>query len=109
MAKFGTSIITCLLGALLSTSVVNGGSISIETPMPPPAWALLERQLLTASTDACKEFFARYFDERGYLLAVERWGAWDGADDAPENLKDWPLLYALGAPDDMLRLSKKGW
>lgn len=109
MAKSGKAIITCLLGVLLYTSVVNGTSISVETPMPPPAWAILERQLLTASTEACKEFFARYFDERGYLLVVERWGALDGADDAPENLKDWPLLFALGAPDDMLRMFKKGW
>ncbi len=30
-------------------------------------------------------------------------------DDAPENLNNWPLLYALGAPDVMLRMFKKGW
>ena len=98
-----------LVGIWLSASTSQAAQIAIETPMPPPTWAILERQLLTASTEACKEFFARYFDERGYLLAVERWGSLDGADDAPENMKDWPLLAALGAPDIMLQMYKKGW
>lgn len=48
--------------------------ISIESPLPPPAWALLERELLKANTEACSEFFQKYFDERGFLLCVERWG-----------------------------------
>lgn len=84
-------------------------TLSLETPMSPPAWALLERELLKASTAACKEFFARYFDERGWLLCVERWGGDDGPDDAIENCLDWPILHALGAPDDILRLYKKAW
>src|SRR2546426_4768635 len=104
-AWFATFLIVTQLGL----SATQGPSIPIETPMPPPAWAVLERQLLTATTEACKEFFDRYFDERGYLKVFERWGALDGADDAPENMKDWPLLYALGARDEMLRMFKKGW
>lgn len=77
--------------------------------MPPPAWALLERQLLKANTAACKQFFARYFDDRGWLLCVERWGGDDGPDDAIENCNDWPLLHALGASDDVLKMYKKAW
>jgi hypothetical protein len=77
--------------------------------MSPPAWALLERALLRANTAACKEFFARYFDERGWLLCVERWGGDDGPDDAIENCTDWPILHALGASDEILRLYKKAW
>lgn len=83
--------------------------LSIRTPLSPPAWALLERELLRANTAACKEFFARYFDERGYLLCVERWGGDDGPDDAIENCTDWPILHALGAPDIVLQLYKKAW
>ncbi|HQU43083.1 MAG TPA: hypothetical protein PK867_09730 [Pirellulales bacterium] len=83
--------------------------VTIETPLPPPAWALLERELLRANARACEEFFARYFDERGYLLCVERWGGDDGPDDAIENVNDWPLLHALGAPDTILDLYKKAW
>ena len=83
--------------------------ISIDSPMIPPEWALLERELIRANTKACEEFFAHFFDERGYLLCVERWGGDDGPDDAIENCADWPILHALGAPDVILRLYKKAW
>ena len=42
--------------------------LTIRTPMTPPAWALMERELLKANAEACREFFKRYFDERGFLL-----------------------------------------
>ena len=83
--------------------------IRITTPMPPPAWALLERELLRAHERACVEFFDRYFDDRGYLECVERWGGDDGPDDAIENVNDWPVLYALGAPTSILTRFKKAW
>ena len=44
--------------------------VSIKEPTSPPAWALLQRQLLQESAQACEEFFDRYFDERGYLQCV---------------------------------------
>ena len=48
--------------------------IEASTPQPAPRWALLERQLLDAQARAIEQYFARYFDERGYLLCVPRWG-----------------------------------
>src|SRR6058998_3821141 len=72
--------------------------IALETPTAPPYWALLERELLRAQADACRAFFDRYFDERGYLLCVPRWGGNDGPDDAIENVLNWTMLHALGAP-----------
>jgi hypothetical protein len=84
-------------------------TLRIEKPMPPPAWALLERELLRANARACEEFFARYFDDRGYLECVERWGGDDGPDDAIENVNDWPVLYALGGADSILSMFKKAW
>lgn len=82
--------------------------IEASTPQPAPRWALLERQLLEAQGRACEEFYARYFDERGYLLCVPRWSGDDGPDDALENLLNWPALHALGATDRVLALYKHG-
>jgi hypothetical protein len=97
--------------ALLFTSVhgLAHEPVKVETPISPPAWALLQRQLLKANAAACREYFNRYFDERGWLLCVERWGGDDGPDDAIENLTDWPILHALGADDDVLRMMKKAY
>ena len=53
--------------------------------------------------------FARYFDDRGYLECVERWGGDDGPDDASENFTDWTVLHAIGAADSILLAYKKGW
>jgi hypothetical protein len=91
------------------TAIPGPATISIDAPMSPPTWALLERQLLETSAEACREFYARYFDKRGYLLCVERWGGDDGPDDAIENCNDWPFLYALGGHDDVRRMVERAW
>ena len=60
-------------------------AVSISTPMEPPEWALLERELLRANTEACIKFWDRYFNpNNGYLETIERWGGNDGPDDAIE-------------------------
>jgi hypothetical protein len=82
--------------------------IRITSPMSPPTWALLEREVLDASSNSVREFYDHFFDERGYLLHIPRWGALDGTDDAIENFKNWTILHALGASDEVLRLYKKG-
>ncbi|MCE9526061.1 MAG: hypothetical protein K8R36_08405 [Planctomycetales bacterium] len=104
-------LILSLAAAVLTLSPAFAAepAIVIDTPMPPPEWALLERDLLKQNTAACREFFEKYFDERGWLLCVERWGGDDGPDDAIENCLDWPVLHALGASDDVLRMYKKAW
>ena len=75
--------------------------------MAPPAWALLERQLLHANSKAADRFAAKYVDERGYLLHTPRWGTLDGPDDAIETFYNWTLLHALGGSDSVLRNYKK--
>ncbi len=84
-------------------------TLSIDTPTPPPDWALLQRELIRAQSRACEVFYNRYFDERGYLMCVPRWGGNDGPDDAIENLTGWPILHALGAPDSILHMYKQAW
>src|SRR5688500_13501855 len=84
-------------------------SIRIDSPMTAPRWARLERQLLDDNVPACREFFTKYFDGRGYLQCFVRWGANDGPDDAFENFNGWPELHALGASDEILQMYLKGW
>ncbi|MDB5312355.1 MAG: hypothetical protein JWO38_6557 [Gemmataceae bacterium] len=95
--------------ALAGTPAAAEVTVSVERPMSPPAWALLERALLEANTQACRGFAGRYQDARGYLRCTERWGAIGGPADAIACCTDWPLLHALGAPDDVLALYKKAW
>ncbi|MEE2659514.1 MAG: hypothetical protein VX733_13490 [Candidatus Latescibacterota bacterium] len=82
----------------------------LDTPTPPPTWALLERQLIDQQAEACRMFYAKYFDQSsGYLLAVPRWGGDDGPDDAAENQLNWTVLHALGGPEDILNLFRQGF
>lgn len=83
--------------------------LKIDQPTAPPYWAFLERKLLRAQSSVIEEFFEHYFDERGYLQCVPRWGGDDGPDDAGENMLNWTVLHALGAPDRILELYKLGW
>ncbi len=112
LAPHGLPFVVLTMTVVLMISLfaqAGATTIPIETPVSPPEWALLERELLRASATACEEFFARYFDDRGYLLCVERWGGDDGPDDAIENCNDWPHLHALGAPDRVLAMYRKAW
>jgi hypothetical protein len=106
-------ILRFLICGLFPWIAANAGAVepvlSIDTPVSPPAWALLERDLLRTNTAACRKFFEKYFDEQGFLLCVERWGGDDGPDDAIENCTGWPILHALGAADEMLAMYKKAW
>ncbi len=86
-----------------------GTSLSITTPMAPPEWARLERRLLAETVPACREFAAKYHDERGYVRCFLRWGANDGPDDAFENTVGWPELHALGADDEIAHIYVKLW
>src|SRR5262245_49790928 len=79
-------------------------AIVVDTPMAAPTWATLERRLLAENAPACREFFGKYYDTRGYLQAFIRWGANDGPDDAFENFNRWPELHALGADDRILQI-----
>ena len=83
--------------------------LHLNTPCPPPYWALLERELISTQSIAVQEFYEHYFDERGYLKCVPRWGGDDGPDDAAENMLNWTILHALGAPEIVLELYKRGW
>ncbi len=83
--------------------------VRIDKAMPPPDWALAQRALLKAYSDAAAEFAGRYVDDRGYFRCVERWGGNDGPDDVMETFHSWPLLHALGGDANVLDLYRKIW
>ena len=106
--KAAVAVVT-IVAIFANPSHANEAKFSIDTPVSPPTWALLERELLRAKGSACREFFDRYFDSRGFLECVERWGGDDGPDDAIENFNDWPTLHAIGGDDAILEMFIKGW
>ncbi len=77
--------------------------IEVKDRMTPPEWALLEREVLRAGSEAVEIFYRKYFDQRGFLEHVARWGILDGTDDAIETFHNWTLFHALGAGDLVLR------
>src|SRR3982751_5462380 len=97
----GVVIVAALRGA-------TGPVVTLSTPMAAPKWAVLERQLLADNVPPAREFFKKYFDDRGYLQVVVRWGADDGAAAAFENFNYWPELHALGASDEIMQMYLKG-
>lgn len=105
-----TVFLPCLLlaaGALRLFAAQPG--IVVDSPMPPPAWALLEQELIRANSAACERFYDKYVDSRGYLLHTPRWGTLDGPDDAIETFYNWTLLHALGGSDSVLGMFKKAY
>ncbi len=109
-------LISVRCGIVLATVLVLGFAmeeeeagpvIEVREPMTPPAWALLEREVLRAGSSAVDLFYDKYFDERGYLLHVARWGILDGTDDAIETFHNWPLFHALGADNLVLDRYRK--
>jgi hypothetical protein len=97
-----------LVACIFSTSIL-AAPLQIDKPKPPPGWALAQRALLKAYTEAAAEFAAKYVDDRGFFRCVERWGGNDGPDDVMETFTTWPMLYALGAPQSILNLYRKIW
>jgi hypothetical protein len=95
--------------ALLASSLDAASPIRVDKPMPPPAWALAQRALLTAYAEAAAEFVEKYVDDRGHFRCIERWGGNDGPDDVMETFTPWTLLYALGAPESVLNQYRKIW
>jgi hypothetical protein len=103
--RFG--VLLLISGAL--SQAASPPVIRIDTPKPPPYWALAERALFKSYAEAAAEFAAKYVDDRGFFRCLERWGGNDGPDDVMETFTSWTLLYALGGTDPLLELYRKIW
>jgi hypothetical protein len=94
---------------------VEGGLRTVDTtilvnkPMPTPAWALAERELLARTAEGAREWEDKYLDANGYLRGAPHFGIEDGPDDAVETIRNWPLAHALGGPDSLITLWQKAW
>ena len=69
----------------------------------PPAWALLERKLITVMEEAAALMFERYTDPGGVLYFV------DDVDDLYERFYNWELFYAIGANVKVHHMALDGW
>ena len=75
-----------------------------------PAWAVLERQLISVMEEAVYPFLEKYTHPDGRLIWKEGiHQSRDGADDFYESFYNWPLLYLLGGGDHLLDLGQRQW
>jgi hypothetical protein len=107
LSRIFALVLCCAAG--LEPLAAKDITLHIDTPMRPPAWALLEQELLKANSVACERFYEKYVDARGYLLHTPRWGTLDGPDDAIETFYNWTLLHALGGKDSLLEMWRKAY
>src|SRR5690606_37465603 len=84
-------------------------TIQISTPMPAPAWALAERQLLKLNAEGAGRWADAYLDANGYLRTEPHFGISDGPDDSMEPIRNWPLAHALGGPDSIIEAWSRAW
>lgn len=104
-ALFGSAV--HLAGQAPRTNKPN--AILISTPMPAPAWAVAEREMLQAAADGVKLWVERYLRPDGSVNVPERWGVTDGPDDIMETIRGWSLIYAMGAPDSVADAHEMVW
>ncbi|MBC7872178.1 MAG: hypothetical protein H7Y09_15135, partial [Chitinophagaceae bacterium] len=78
-----------------------------------PSWAVWQRKLIEAMSQAVYPFLAKYTREDGTLIWREfhedSYQSRDGADDFYESFYNWALLYLLGGEDNLLDLAHRQW
>lgn len=79
----------------------------------PPAWAVLERELIDVMSRSVHPFLDKYTHADGprqhELIWRDALPGRDGADDFYESFYNWPLLYLLGGSDELLELGLRQW
>lgn len=86
--------------------------VTIKAKQPvktPPTWALLERQLFDAISDAAPAVLRKYTRSDGSLLWPTKPGfkSIDGLDDCYESFHNWPLFYLLGGDEWFLTQAQR--
>jgi hypothetical protein len=109
MAAAGTAAAVWIAGTALTARVPIEPLVTIDSPMPPPAWALAQRELLRVNGIGVELYANRFLDARGYMPVEPNWGVSDGPDDITENVRNWPLAHMLGGPDSILTAWERLW
>jgi len=99
---FGLLAVT-LACALHTEATAEVTVIQVDDPMPAPAWARKQRQLLAMSTEVTRLMDELCFTKEGYFKGTYVHG---GGHLAPDDVFEFggkgPLLYALGADQFVL-------
>jgi len=102
--------ITALLMAAVALSAEQIPSVRIDTPFSdPPAWALLERQLIDLMNRTPEVLLQKYVRPNGEIKwppREEGFQSIDALDDAYESFHNWPLFYAVGGHEKFLKYAK---
>ena len=74
-------------------------SITATRIADPPPWAALQRRLFSVMEEAARLTLDKYTDDEGipYYAA--------DVDDIYERFYSWPLLYSVGASEEVLRFA----
>lgn len=92
-------------------AVANPASttIMVDAPAPVPAWALAQRAVIAANAEGVKTFLDAFVDGRGYLRGLAHYGITDGADDAVEPIRNWPIAHAVGGDEAIIEAWSHVW
>ena len=71
--------------------------IAVKTTMR-PGLSGDAAELLRTQAAACRKFYEKYFDDRGFLICTERWGALDGLTTPSRTSGTGPVLHSLEPP-----------
>ncbi len=88
---------------MASASLPDMATIKATRVSPPPAWALLERELIDLMNESAQAYVRKYAEPGGATLLAE------DLDDLYEQFYNFGLFYALGADESLLDLHLQQW
>lgn len=83
--------------------------LKIGARVPPPRWAVLQREIVTMLNAAAPEFVARYTRDDGTLIWRDEWPGMDGSDDPYEAFMYLALFYSIGGDEAVYVAARKMW
>ena len=88
---------------MVTVEIPRMAKVTATTITAPPAWALLERDLIALMEDSGRLYARKYFERGGGTLLAE------DVDDLYEQIYNFGLFYAIGADEDLLDIHFRNW